>query len=50
MLPDEGQACAGGSPSMMARQASAVPDLWRPSPKSAVKPDRALAGIRITVG
>ena len=24
--------------------------LWRPSPKSAVKPDLALAGIRTTVG
>ena len=27
-----------------------TPDLWRPSPKSAVKPDLALAGIRTTVG
>jgi hypothetical protein len=27
-----------------------TPDLWRPSPRSAVKPDLALAGIRTTVG
>jgi hypothetical protein len=27
-----------------------TPDLWRPGPKSGVKPDLALAGIRTTVG